>query len=59
MCVCVCVCVCVTYFFFLGHPQARAFITPCGTNGIYEAVYHGSLWWEFRCSMTSLVMLLE
>ncbi|XP_047655379.1 UDP-glucuronosyltransferase 2C1-like [Phacochoerus africanus] len=25
----------------LGHPQTRAFITHCGTNGIYEAVYHG------------------
>ncbi|XP_013844760.1 UDP-glucuronosyltransferase 2A1-like isoform X3 [Sus scrofa] len=25
----------------LGHPQTRAFITHCGTNGIYEAIYHG------------------
>lgn len=29
------------FFFFLGHPQTRAFITHCGTNGIYEAIYHG------------------
>uniref|UniRef100_A0A8C9B4U7 UDP-glucuronosyltransferase n=1 Tax=Phocoena sinus TaxID=42100 RepID=A0A8C9B4U7_PHOSS len=25
----------------LGHPKTRAFITHCGTNGIYEAIYHG------------------
>ncbi|KAI4542870.1 hypothetical protein MG293_006996 [Ovis ammon polii] len=25
----------------LGHPQTRAFITHCGTNGVYEAIYHG------------------
>uniref|UniRef100_A0A8C3VQ32 UDP-glucuronosyltransferase n=1 Tax=Catagonus wagneri TaxID=51154 RepID=A0A8C3VQ32_9CETA len=25
----------------LGHPQTRAFITHSGTNGIYEAIYHG------------------
>ena len=33
----------IIYFFFqfLGHPQTRAFITHCGTNGIYEAIYHG------------------
>lgn len=28
-------------YFFLGHPKTRAFITHCGTNGIYEAIYHG------------------
>ena len=28
-------------FFLLGHPKTRAFITHCGTNGIYEAIYHG------------------
>ncbi|XP_025241258.1 UDP-glucuronosyltransferase 2A1 isoform X3 [Theropithecus gelada] len=25
----------------LGHPQTKAFITHGGTNGIYEAIYHG------------------
>ncbi|XP_004419185.1 PREDICTED: UDP-glucuronosyltransferase 2C1-like [Ceratotherium simum simum] len=25
----------------LGHPKTRVFITHCGTNGIYEAIYHG------------------
>uniref|UniRef100_A0A8C3VPL0 UDP-glucuronosyltransferase n=1 Tax=Catagonus wagneri TaxID=51154 RepID=A0A8C3VPL0_9CETA len=25
----------------LGHPKTRAFITHSGTNGIYEAIYHG------------------
>ncbi|DAA28612.1 TPA: UDP glucuronosyltransferase 2 family-like [Bos taurus] len=25
----------------LGHPKTRAFITHCGTNGVYEAIYHG------------------
>uniref|UniRef100_A0A8C0R8T8 UDP-glucuronosyltransferase n=1 Tax=Canis lupus dingo TaxID=286419 RepID=A0A8C0R8T8_CANLU len=25
----------------LGHPKTKAFITHCGTNGIYEAIYHG------------------
>ncbi|CAN0478538.1 unnamed protein product [Rangifer tarandus platyrhynchus] len=25
----------------LGHPKAKAFITHGGTNGIYEAIYHG------------------
>ncbi|XP_046512512.1 UDP-glucuronosyltransferase 2C1-like [Equus quagga] len=25
----------------LGHHQTRAFITHCGTNGMYEAIYHG------------------
>ncbi|XP_034026823.1 UDP-glucuronosyltransferase 2A2-like isoform X1 [Thalassophryne amazonica] len=25
----------------LGHPKARAFVTHGGTNGIYEAIYHG------------------
>lgn len=24
-----------------GHPKAKAFITHGGTNGIYEAIYHG------------------
>ena len=26
---------------YLGHPKAKAFITHGGTNGIYEAIYHG------------------
>lgn len=25
----------------LGHPKARAFVSHCGTNGIYESIYHG------------------
>ncbi|CAI9172063.1 unnamed protein product [Rangifer tarandus platyrhynchus] len=25
----------------LGHPKTRAFVSHCGTNGIYEAIYHG------------------
>ncbi|XP_057358267.1 UDP-glucuronosyltransferase 2B31-like isoform X2 [Manis pentadactyla] len=25
----------------LGHPKTKAFITHCGANGIYEAIYHG------------------
>ncbi|XP_062922123.1 UDP-glucuronosyltransferase 2C1-like [Mobula hypostoma] len=25
----------------LGHPNTRVFISHCGTNGIYEAIYHG------------------
>lgn len=25
----------------LGHPQTRAFVTHGGTNGLYEALYHG------------------
>lgn len=25
----------------LGHPKIKAFVTHCGTNGIYEAIYHG------------------
>ncbi|XP_032314870.1 UDP-glucuronosyltransferase 2C1 isoform X1 [Camelus ferus] len=25
----------------LGHPKTRAFITHSGTNGVYEAIYHG------------------
>ena len=29
------------HFFFLGHPQTRAFITYCEINGIYEAIHHG------------------
>lgn len=24
-----------------GHPKTKAFITHGGTNGIYEAIYHG------------------
>ena len=24
-----------------GHPKTRAFVTHGGTNGIYEAIYHG------------------
>lgn len=25
----------------LGHPKVKAFVSHCGTNGIYEAMYHG------------------
>ncbi|KAM3592339.1 uncharacterized protein V6R79_016890 [Siganus canaliculatus] len=25
----------------LGHPKAKAFVAHCGTNGVYEAIYHG------------------
>lgn len=25
----------------LGHPKVRAFVSHCGTNGIYESIYHG------------------
>jgi glucuronosyltransferase len=25
----------------VGHPKMKAFITHGGTNGIYEAIYHG------------------
>nr|XP_043870216.1 UDP-glucuronosyltransferase 2A3-like [Solea senegalensis] len=25
----------------LGHPKMKAFVSHCGTNGIYEAIYHG------------------
>lgn len=25
----------------LGHPKAKAFVAHCGTNGIYESIYHG------------------
>ena len=25
----------------LGHPKTKAFVTHGGSNGIYEAIYHG------------------
>ncbi len=25
----------------LGHPKIKAFVAHCGTNGIYESIYHG------------------
>lgn len=25
----------------LGHPKIKAFVSHCGTNGIYESIYHG------------------
>uniref|UniRef100_A0A8C8E3V4 Si:ch73-334d15.1 n=1 Tax=Oryzias sinensis TaxID=183150 RepID=A0A8C8E3V4_9TELE len=25
----------------LGHPKVKAFVAHCGTNGIYESIYHG------------------
>jgi UDP:flavonoid glycosyltransferase YjiC (YdhE family) len=25
----------------LGHPKTKLFITHCGKNGIFEALYHG------------------
>lgn len=28
-------------FFVPGHPLTKAFITHGGTNGLYEAIYHG------------------
>lgn len=33
----------VSWFFGTppGHPKTRAFVTHGGTNGIYEAIYHG------------------
>ena len=31
----------ITFLLILGHPKTRAFITHGGTNGIYEAIYHG------------------
>lgn len=30
-----------SFLLFLGHSKTRAFITHGGTNGIYEAIYHG------------------
>lgn len=37
------VCQCYTHLSFPvpGHPLTKAFITHGGTNGIYEAIYHG------------------
>lgn len=37
------VCCCYTHLSFPvpGHPLTKAFITHGGTNGIYEAIYHG------------------
>lgn len=29
------------HFFSSGHPKTKAFVTHGGTNGIYEAIYHG------------------
>ena len=25
----------------LGHPKTKAFVTHGGSNGVYEAIYHG------------------
>ena len=27
--------------YYKGHPKTKAFITHGGTNGLYEAIYHG------------------
>lgn len=32
---------CVELVIAIGHPKTKAFITHGGTNGIYEAIYHG------------------
>lgn len=31
----------LTSFYLTGHPKTKAFITHGGTNGLYEAIYHG------------------
>lgn len=31
----------LTSFDLIGHPKTKAFITHGGTNGLYEAIYHG------------------